>query len=322
VSQKSVVDYAADPTKGLEAYIASVGDRVIGEGAMRLAQRIQIDTATLLAAPKAGHRLGLFERLDATELQRLSGWMLQYQQLRMPVFGYLFRGGPVRKIEFEINTSLKARRPILLKRDSIALNDLIVAANDLRLDLPTTGLSDAELGEVYEAIALERLPLPGATIAHLFSMVLTSETAGKLPSSLTSARDPRELASKWAAAARFLKCWLPTAHAFSSAPEFDYVTTKGQIERLNVSVMNAEVDNRLVSFMTNFRADAKTLASVISNRQKFPEEKFQNVKESFPVILASIRQFGEYMPLVPDLFDVVVIDEAVERRAKRTPLVG
>lgn len=74
--------------------------------------------------------------------------------------------------------------------------------------------------------------------------------------------------------------------------------------------MNAEVDKRLVSFMENFRSDAKTLAAVIANRQKFPAEKFGSVKESFPVILASIRQFGEYMPLVPDLFDVIVIDEA------------
>ena len=78
-----------------------------------------------------------------------------------------------------------------------------------------------------------------------------------------------------------------------------------------MSVMNAEVDSRLVYFMNNSRADARdSSSSVIANRQKFPEDKFDGVKKSFPVIIASIRQFGEYMPLAPDLFDVVVIDEA------------
>ena len=49
--------------------------------------------------------------------------------------------------------------------------------------------------------------------------------------------------------------------------------------------------------MNNYKADAKTLASVISQRQKFPEDKFANVKESFPVLIANIRQFGEYIRL-------------------------
>jgi hypothetical protein len=52
------------------------------------------------------------------------------------------------------------------------------------------------------------------------------------------------------------------------------------------------------------------LAQVVANRQKFPEEKFASVRESFPITIANIREFGEFMPLAPDLFDVVVIDEA------------
>ena len=62
--------------------------------------------------------------------------------------------------------------------------------------------------------------------------------------------------------------------------------------------------------MDTSRADARILSSIIANRQKFPVEKFDNVKNAFPVIIANIRQFGEYMPLAPGVFDVVVIDEA------------
>src|SRR5262249_52896441 len=109
---------------------------------------------------------------------------------------------------------------------------------------------------------------------------------------------------------RFLQHWLAIRRAFEVVPEIDYVGTKTRLERLNTLVMNAHVDGRLVSFMDNHRADAKALSAVIANRQKFPEEKFGDVRESFPVMIASIREFGEFMPLVPNLFDVVIIDEA------------
>ena len=114
----------------------------------------------------------------------------------------------------------------------------------------------------------------------------------------------------WPLSIRFLRRWIETRASFANAPQFDYVGTKSLLERLNTSRMNSHVDGRLVDFMENHRSDAKALAAVISNRQKFPEEKFENVKGSFPVIIAGIREFGEFMPLAPNLFDVVVIDEA------------
>jgi very-short-patch-repair endonuclease len=158
-----------------------------------------------------------------------------------------------------------------------------------------------------------RLPPASAALLHEIVEILSATLPTGLPASLRTSDGPDGpdgFAERWLTTLAFLRCWIPVSTTFANAPDFDYVSAKSQLERLNVTSMNAEVDSRLVSFMTNFRADAKTLASVISNRQKFPEDKFHNVKESFPIMLASIRQFGEYMPLVPDLFDVVVIDEA------------
>src|SRR6202042_2309228 len=93
-------------------------------------------------------------------------------------------------------------------------------------------------------------------------------------------------------------------------PHIEYVARKTEIERLNTALMNAEVDSRLVHFMENSRADARVLATLIKEKKKFPEEKFETVKQAFPVMIASIREFGEYMPLKKDLLDVLVIDEA------------
>jgi hypothetical protein len=139
------VEPAADPVNGLEAYIASIRDRVAADGGAPLARRIQIDAAILALAARVGQKLSLLERLDASELAMLSSWMLHHQQLRMPIIGYLFRGGALRAIETQINATLKVRQPILLKRDGAALNLLLVAANDLRLELPKFVLADGDL---------------------------------------------------------------------------------------------------------------------------------------------------------------------------------
>jgi superfamily I DNA and/or RNA helicase len=109
---------------------------------------------------------------------------------------------------------------------------------------------------------------------------------------------------------KFTYDWLKLKIQFETAPDFDYVGMKDKLDRINTSRMNAHIDSRLVGFMENHRADAKTMAQLISQRQKFPEEKFEAVRTSFPVIIAGIREFGEYMPLIPELFDVVIIDEA------------
>ena len=37
---------------------------------------------------------------------------------------------------------------------------------------------------------------------------------------------------------------------------------------------------------------------------------FENLKEHFPVFLAGIRDYAEYIPLEPEIFDLVIIDEA------------
>lgn len=247
----------------------------------------------------------IFEQLSADQVRQLQTLLVQYAQLKMPLFGYLFRGGAVRKLEQQLNT-LPASRPLFLKPDAAALNQIVAGANTLRIKLEADGVPGA-FQKAYRDIAGGKLA-PAAAYAGLKTVALLRRIDPEIVDALLA--EPKDDPRLWPLAVRFLRGWLATRKAFDEAPEFDYVGTKTKLERLNTSVMNAHVDGRLVSFMENHRADAKALAAVISQRQKFPEEKFESVRESFPVIIASIREFGEFMPLLPNLFDVVVIDEA------------
>lgn len=253
--------------------------------------------------------LSLFQDCSPEQLSKLTWWLLEFEQLKMPIFGYLFRGGAVRAIERDLNSDMSVTRPILMRREYTNLRQVHDTATKLKQGLLDHGLEEKYLARAYSAIAQNRV---SPSMASSLLRLLTSFKKGFLDNApaVLFTGEPNELSLRWITALRYLRGWTELSGAFLKAPEFDYAGSKSVLERLNVSVMNTEVDKRLVDFMDTSRADAKVLSSIIANRQKFPEEKFENVKNAFPVTIASIRQFGEYMPLAPGVFDVVIIDEA------------
>lgn len=270
-----------------------------------LQERLRRDAVlTVFVRDNSTKQWSLFEQLDGNEVRQLGNILLQYQQLRMPVFGYLFRGGAVRQLESQISL-LRTTRPVLLKRDLAALQGIVQGANALRMKLDVEKLGHT-LPSAYHQLAHGEHPAEGAGAAAR-TMALFQRLNPKIVEALLA--EPKDDAKLWTLTLRFLHGWVSTRRAFVSAPQFDYVGIKSRLESLNTSVMNAHVDSRLMDFMERHRADARALAGVVSSRQKFPVDKFQHVRESFPVMIAGIREFGEYMPLVPDLFDVLVIDE-------------
>jgi very-short-patch-repair endonuclease len=99
-------------------------------------------------------------------------------------------------------------------------------------------------------------------------------------------------------------------HHFEAIPRDDYIGDKEAIEELVTTQMTYKMDNRVVDFFENHRNDARTLAGVISKKQRFDKTSFEKLKKSFPCILAGIRDFAEYIPLDSEIFDLVIIDEA------------
>lgn len=252
-------------------------------------------------SPDALKAFALFDNLEADDVRQLGQLVLQYRQLKMPLFGYLFRGAAVRALEMRLN-ELPARSPLQFKSNGPALDQLVIAAGGLRAALDAIGQVQG-FGTAYRQI-VQGLP-NGAAVACAQQVASALESVPPVLQDLCCA-DP----SHWPEALAYFADWLDLRSAFAAAPQFDYVGTKSKLERLNTLMMNSHVDNRLVEFMEDNRTDAKILAQLIAERQKFPEDRFEAVRRSFPIIIASIREFGEYMPLVKELFDVVVIDEA------------
>lgn len=253
------------------------------------------------------NKTALFSSLSANQAREVMAFVLQYKQMKAPIIGYLFKGGKVRALEASINV-LPVKEPILLKEQA----DELVAICKTALEF------EQAIASVEVQHSLQRL-WPSLSKVHEreYSRIRKAQ-AGLILMALDVIDDVPGLAEllrdqpawNWSLTLDYLAEWLSVRAAFQAAPSFDYVGTKGRIERLNTSLMNAHVDSRLVEFIDTHRSDAKTMAQLIAQRQKFPEEKFGDVKASFPIILSGIREFGEFMPLVPGLFDVIVIDEA------------
>ena len=98
--------------------------------------------------------------------------------------------------------------------------------------------------------------------------------------------------------------------SFEDIPPLNYAGQKRNIEELVTAQMTYLLDDRLIDFYENNKATAKALRDIIRSKRRFPRDEFLKLKEAFPCILAGIRDYAEYIPLEPEIFDLVIIDEA------------
>lgn len=97
---------------------------------------------------------------------------------------------------------------------------------------------------------------------------------------------------------------------FSNIPEVNYLNRMKDLESQITSQVTYLLDGRLIDFFEYHKNDAVALRDIIKSKQKFPKEEFAKLKQAFPCILAGIRDYAEYIPLEPEIFDLVIIDEA------------
>ncbi len=109
---------------------------------------------------------------------------------------------------------------------------------------------------------------------------------------------------------RYISLKQKTEKQFNNLPIVSYANSKKAIEELVTVQMTYIMDGKVIDFFEGNKADAHALREVIKKKVKFPQDKFQKLKEAFPCILAGIRDYAEYIPLEPEIFDLLVIDEA------------
>ncbi len=77
-----------------------------------------------------------------------------------------------------------------------------------------------------------------------------------------------------------------------------------------IAQMTYILDKKVVEFRTFKAGEAEDLKKLIKLKSQLPKKLIRVLIEAFPCLIVNIRELGEFLPLEPELFDVVIIDEA------------
>jgi very-short-patch-repair endonuclease len=254
--------------------------------------------------------LQLCPALQESHLPALTQVIHEVQSLKRPLIGYLLRGARLQAVAAKCQAITPFGKSLEFPDDLADVQAVVSAGYKLTAAIASHTRESVEFALAYGIVAKNAFPLNGLNAISAFVDVLKVARDDSAIKHLYMTGSVAERAQLWAFAIDYACRRQLLTQQFAQAPHIEYVARKTEIERLNTALMNAEVDSRLVHFMENSRADARVLATLIKEKKKFPEEKFETVKQAFPVMIASIREFGEYMPLKENLLDVLVIDEA------------
>ena len=284
-----------------------------GEDAGSLALAIDfIQTCKRLA-----DKTGIFESAPDIDQSKLEALKQKIGEIREAkgVFGYLFAGSKLEDIKGSIDR-LIGYRPRSNKAEEIISEvrrlsdraddfykgiekqfddaaDLVPDALQMELPKEFNDQLALELKNFQASIDEGALPFPieGETILE----ILTAESSGEAEfyEEFVNLREMRqEITEKF------------------ELPDYDYLGRKTEIENYNALELATQIDSRVIDFANNYKNDAKTLAQIIAQKKKFPRDKFDLLKQAFPCMICSLRDYAEYIPLERELFDIIIIDEA------------
>jgi hypothetical protein len=302
----SPADYAQ-----LEPFVRHLIEaRLPGSGAELETWLSTCHLASTLAGQVQGMQFADCPSLKEEHLNALADTIYAVEGLRRPVIGWLFCANKLGHLAIRCQEITTFRKTIEFPVDLEMVKSIVDAGR--RLVAAIAGASDKRIRfeGLYDTLRTTTSAIPSLVKLRRYVEAINRQPDSAALIALYAKTATSDGAHLWVQGLRYFDQHRTLCTQFGHAPHLEYVARKTEIERLNTALMNAEVDSRLVSFVQNAASDAKVLAKLIRDKQKFPEEKFEAVREAFPVMIASIREFGELMPLKKDLLDVLVIDEA------------
>ncbi|MBI2355275.1 MAG: topoisomerase DNA-binding C4 zinc finger domain-containing protein [Deltaproteobacteria bacterium] len=271
------------------------------------------------------HALSSCEKLTDASFTTLHEFTQAYTSLKSGLFGFLFKGGKVRALNERFKTELPLVNIDLPHKHLDQLQHISSIFNYAKANQPES------TGVVYDFILVISSILKQESAAEELSAFVgidedlkyLTDNLKKYPNTLKLLGiDMAQLAGcssnklvamgdeEFKQLVHYITLRQKLDKAFSTLPDTDYETAKSTIEKLVTVQMTYQMDKRVIDFAENNKATAMTLRKIIQKKQKFPRDEFSKLREAFPCILAGIRDYAEYIPLQPEIFDLVIIDEA------------
>lgn len=269
-----------------------------------------------------------FQHFNTNNIKDLNNYIAKFDNERNWLFGYIFKKDKLIKIDkdfkkqFDYNSTKQPHEN--LKKLKVAL-EIYKFINDLFKKISEKYGVDIDYIEFVQEIMKDERLLASLNEMKALSEDLKYLNSGLVKYPLTFKKSKIDISSfkslldnefvntadlDFDKALRYISLSQKLDKEFKNIPVLNYDNQKKGLESLLTVQMTHIMDHRLVDFWTLHSATATALKKIIQNKMRFPKEEFLKLKEAFPCILAGIRDYAEYIPLEPEIFDLVIIDEA------------
>lgn len=267
-----------------------------------------------------------FSSFSDNQLDKLNEFIKEYEHSKTWLFGYFFKGDKVKELDTDFKSTFLHSK---FEQPHKNLNELkaIYEIYNFAINLKKQSYPSLKFDYLY---VTHKLLQNESTIISLQEIIKFSEDIKFLKKSLEKYPDTLakinlnlslletfhdNLLTKMTDEdfnnlIRYINIKQKILKNFNNLPTLNYADQKKFIENLVTAQMTYLLDERVINFYEYNKATAKTLRDIIRNKQKFPKDEFVKLKNAFPCILAGIRDYAEYIPLEPEIFDLVIIDEA------------
>ncbi|WP_034474765.1 AAA domain-containing protein [Aestuariibacter salexigens] len=265
----------------------------------------------------------LFNQFDVKDLQTLADIIDRIQDAELPVFGFLFAKSKLQLVKRKLvnafnyqglNEHPRTMIQTLQEAESffrefcqqckesgieVSVQNTILKLMKKRVSADINGLDSAK--DAFEAL-IKRIKVSERTFAEI-GLSESDLTALAGNHGDVNAKAIVKLDNHIEACRDIFDC-------FQRAPNLDYPARRAELEGLQTQKLANIIDERLVTFANESKNKASQIKTIIQKKQKFPKEQFAALKEAFPIIIAGIRDYAEYIPLDEEIFDLIIIDEA------------
>jgi hypothetical protein len=280
--------------------------------------------------------------IEAAKVQVLDQSMKDLEELRNPLFGYLFAGKKVKALEQRLFEEFFGVELFSLKSERAPLqNELQYYKQLLKLEQKWMN----ESLDLFKTIRESKLSVVIGLLENIVSQIREVEKTKKdlVKSVKALGMDSEQLDNEqlWSFARTSEEeiqssvSYLQTHHYINKDKELPanlYIEQRGTLENRLILKMTNILDDSVVQFRENYRNDAEELRKIFRAKKKIPKHLLAPLVQAFPCLIVGIRELGEFLPLEANLFDVVIIDEASQvsiaqafpaiLRGKKTVVLG
>ena len=265
-----------------------------------------------------------FRRFEVANLPELGRAIDDFQDAKKPIVGFLFSGKRVRRIARRLTDKFNYRSAVDAHKHIDRLRWAEQGFRDVIDDLERINITaEADINVAFYQmmqnlmVSSDQLTKLSEAYTELIN-VLDHDENGLFAKIGISAQDlsalgtneGSEVLSRLKSLANHLENFEEICQRFGAIPEMDYAEELRDLENLHTSRLADTLDGRVVAFANKKRNKAAQIKTIIQKKQKFPKDLFADLREAFPVMIAGIRDYAEYVPLERELFDLIIIDEA------------